>query len=782
MRTEASGSPGSGVPVKAARLAAAAILTTSVGLSSAFANPPLPPFEWHDLGPTNLAGRILDLEFDPHETNTLYAATAGGGLWRSTDGGLNWSPLTDELPTLAIGAVAVLPSDPDVILVGTGEGTQNSDRIAGVGILRSTDAGQSWQPTSLSREESSGHGFHVMEVSTTSGTLLAGATDGLWRSSDDGATWAQVKVGGDYYDAKWSLSDPNRVYACKGGDSSGNGIKVSTDDGITWTKAGSGQPYSWEVGKTKLSVTPDAAHDLYAIFASSATGNLLGVYRSTDDGAVWNVQTTTPNIPEGQGWYNLTLQADPDDADRIIAGGVRLYRSTNAGISFAQIGTNIHVDHHGIAYRPGADDNVFVATDGGIWESTNDGGVWSEHNIGLVTCQFHGIAVNNHPDDPDFLVGCVRSHGVLCRDSGTDWYSGLGIDAFACTIDPDNGTTVYVAGPFGGIYKSVSRCASLWTPMNNGITGMSPYEAVLAEDQTPGYGNHLYTSTSNGLFRTTNGGASWVLVATHQASSISISPLDGNVVWTLETGGAVKHSTDRGASWSDDAVFGFATGSPRQIVADPSDVSSALVVFSGSATGTAHVAITTDFGMTWRDATGNLPCRPVNDIAVDPENPESWFAGTSRGVWATNSGGTHWTPRNELPSVPVTDLEIQTTTHKLFAATYGRGVWELELDAVVPGVPLASSLDSRGLFLSLPRPNPSRGEVVLRYAAAHEGAIDLSVVDVQGRRVARITRQPVGDGSVREFRWNPGDVPPGVYFVVLRAGEKQASRKIVLAR
>jgi photosystem II stability/assembly factor-like uncharacterized protein len=241
---------------------------------------------------------MLALTFDPTDTDVLYAGSASGGLWKSTDGGLAWLPLTDELPTLAVGGVAVILASPNVVLIGTGEATLNVDRVGGVGILKSTDGGTTWATTSVSYSVASGHGFHVLRANPANGTVLAGATDGLWRSTDEGDTWDLVRAGGNYYDVQWKPGDANRVYTCKGNDSVGNNVKVSTDDGVTWASAGTGQPSSGLIGKTKIAVTPDDPATIYTMYAeSSGSAGLLGVYRSTDDGGTWELRATSPNIP-----------------------------------------------------------------------------------------------------------------------------------------------------------------------------------------------------------------------------------------------------------------------------------------------------------------------------------------------------------------------------------------------------------------------------------------------------------------------------------------------------
>jgi hypothetical protein len=726
-----------------------------------------PRATWFALGPANFAGRMLAVATDPTNPSIVYAGAAGGGLWKSTDTGATWVPKSDELLSLAVGGVAVSPVDPNIVVIGTGEATNNIDRIGGVGILRSTDAGDTWEETDLTLLPSSGHGFHVVEVSPN-GIFLAGASDGLWRSSDAGATWTLIRDGGDHYDVKWKPGDPNTVFTAKGDDSGGNNVKISTDAGLTWTKAGSGQPLSFQVGQTKIAMSAAAPDWIYAMYVDKANSTLLGIYRSTDGGSTWTLRTTTPNIPGQQGWYNLSLAVDPNDANRVIAGGVELWRSTNGATTFFGIGGNVHVD--------------WVATDGGMWRSTNDGSSWTNQNNGLVTYQFYDICVNNGPG-PYYIMGGTQDNGTDKWSGTTTWANGLGGDGMVCNINPVTGTTVYAERQFGAHRKNLnsgSGGAGSWNTIMNGISGTGAWATPVDEDQN--LGNHLYTSTNQGIFRTTAGGNPWVQVANHTATWISISPVNGNVVWTVA--GTAKFTTDDGGTWHDAAPYGFPTGGATKILAHPTDVNTAFVTFSGYGDGAAHVAMTTDMGASWANVTGNFPSQPVNTIVVNPSLITQWFIGTDVGVWVSVTGGETWFPyETGLPNTVVVDLEIKNSLQKLVAGTHGRGAWEID---IAPDIGTSAELTAVtgpiNLMLDRPAPNPVQDRTMLRYAAKHAGAVTLTIYDVQGRLVSNLAEYSTGDGIIRTTPWFTDDVPSGVYFAVLRAGSDQKSHKLIVRK
>ncbi|MGH2570688.1 MAG: T9SS type A sorting domain-containing protein [bacterium] len=745
-----------------------------------------PRAAWFEIGPTNLSGRILDIAFDPANASVVYVGSASGGLWKSTDGGDTWSTTTDELPTLAIGGVRVSPFDSDVVIIATGEGTFNADRVGGIGILKSTDAGQTWNPTSLSHAVDSGTGFHCLEVNPSTGTWLAGANDGLWRSTDEGDTWTEVAGATSYFDVKWNPG-LTHVYTASGSVWGGVQIRVSTDDGLSWSTLSSGLPAAGNCSKTKLAVTPAQPAWIYAHIVSASSYGTLGVYRSTNDGASWSARNTSVNMAGGQGWYNATIVVDPNDANRVVAGGVQNYLSTNGGTSFSETGdgyglgtqTALHWDHHVALYEPGSSSDLWVGTDGGVWKSTNDGADWLSRREGIGTYQFYDICVAQ--SDAADVLGGTQDNGVPGRVGTSDWFtSNLFADGMVCNVDPTDERVVYAEWQGGNHVKSTDGGGS-WFDIQSGISGGGLW--VTPVDLDPNDPLHLWTESSQGMWRTTNGGASWTQRGTHSASWISISPVDGNVVWSVEGSARPRYTTNDGTSWTQAANYGFATGgSATKVHAHPADASTAFVTFSGYSAG-AHVARTTNLGASWTNVTGDLPPQPVNTMVVDPQTTSDWYLGTDVGVWKSTNGGASWVPFDTaLPNAVVSDLEIRDGERKLVAGTYGRGAWEISLAPDATGAQAEVAARPLNLMLDPPRPNPVRDAATLRFAARHDGPVTLAVFDVAGRLVTPVVELPHGDGVIRTAPWLADRVPNGVYFVVLAAGEARVTEKIVVMR
>lgn len=750
---------------------------------------------WFTIGPATLSGRCTDLSFHPSDASVVYMGTAGGGLWKSTDGGDTWAPLTDDLPSIAVGAVEVLPSDPNVVLLGTGEanGVPNAGNgadVFGVGMYRSTDAGATWNTTSLSYGQNQTHGFGEIAVEPTTGVILAGATDGLWRSTDDGASWTMVQSGGNIYDVEWKPGDANTVYIARGRDpfqnfGVANGVKVSTDAGLTFAPAGPGQPAAASIGNTEISVTAADPSTVYAIYVQSGTGSTLGVYRSTDSGATWSPRNTTVNMTNAQGWYDLALAADPTDADRILTGGVGLRISTDAGATYTGVptsngsATTPHVDFHAMVWEPGSTTDLWVANDGGPWRSTDGGATWASRREGLVTYQYYDICVAQ--TNPHGTWGGMQDSGISGRlDSSTVWVDPPVVgDGGVCHINPNNASRIYGERQ-GGDHRKSNDGGGFWFTINNGLTGTGPF--IAASDQDQSAAGHLYTTMLNGIYRTTNGGNLWTNVASHTARWISISPVDGDVIWTVSNSLGVWLTTNDGGSWTKSVTFPN-NGLETKIHAHPEEIGTAIVTYGGYGTGLPHVLVTTDSGATWTNATGDFPDQPANTFLVDPDRVDEWYLGSDVGVWFSSDRGATWTAfGTDLPNVVITDLELRRDARKLVAGTYGRGVWEIDLAPSATAVPLATPPGSRHLMLDSPGPNPTSDPVHLRFAARSTGEVRLAVFDVAGRLVTPVATLPRGDGLIRNAVWSPAGKPSGVYFAMLQAGGERVSRKIVVTR
>jgi hypothetical protein len=268
------------------------------------------------------------------------------------------------------------------------------------------------------------------------------------------------------------------------------------------------------------------------------------------------------------------------------------------------------------------------------------------------------------------------------------------------------------------------------------------------------------------------------------ANSISISPANGNIVWTMNISSA-RVSTDDGVTWTTATAFP-PVGNGTRVLAHPTDANTVFATFSGYTVSNAHVLRSTDLGVTWEDVSGDFPAQPVNAIAVDPTDPTHWFIGTDVGVWFSINGGLNWLPLDDggLANAVIADLEIQNSGRKLRAGTHGRGMWEIDISQIgggtdVPGSPISGPSH---LLFDAPRPNPLADGTVLRYAARRPGEqVSLSIYDAQGRLVTRLADHSA-DGFIRQVHWSTQGVANGVYFARLVSGAEEKSQKLVVVK
>ena len=401
---------------------------------------------WTVIGPNNFAGRMLDLAFDPNNANVIWAGAASGGIWHSANGGSTWTPMDDQLPMLAIGCIATHPTNSNIVYIGTGEGSFNIDAVEGVGVLKSTDGGTTWTQTGLSFLLSQGEAVNEMVIDPSNPNVLIAATrDGIYRTADAGTTWTRTLGTSSGWDGKEVVMDPtnsNIVYVALGypWGNANNGIYKSTDNGVTWTILTTGLPASTSLGRISLTISASSPNTLYAGIANTigSGSSLLGIYRTTDGGSNWTLQSNSPNQYNGQGWYNNVIAVDPANASIVYSGGTNIYKSTDAGVTWATITNGIHVDFHAIAFNGGT---LYAGCDGGLYKSTTGGSSWTSINSGLTTFQFYkmGSDFNN----TNRAMGGTQDNGTKEYSGTTTWTTRLGGDGGEVVFDYSNSNIIY---------------------------------------------------------------------------------------------------------------------------------------------------------------------------------------------------------------------------------------------------------------------------------------------------------------------------------------------------
>ncbi len=655
-----------------------------------------------DAGSTYVtAGRVNAIAVDPRSNGTVYIGAAEGGVWKTTDGGVTWLPLTDGQVSLASGAIALDPKNPDTVYVGTGEENFAQDSYYGAGILKSTDAGATW--TSLV-----GPFLHdtISEISIapdSSGILLA-SRQGVWLSTDGAATWTQTLSGV----ATSVVFDPNNAgnaYAAVGatGGSSKNGVYHSTDGGVTWTRfttGAAGQLPSADVGRIAIAIAPSASTTLYAQIqnsnpAKALFGTLLGIYKSVDAGTTWT-QLIIPNSAKwgDQLWYDNPIRVSPVDPNIVYSGGILVFRSTDGGATWSepsQAGPNgayIHVDEHAFAFTPDGS-TLYIGNDGGMYSTTDISAArvnWKELNSTLAITQFYpGISID--PSNPQVALAGAQDNGVQRFGGSVSWNNVTCGDGGYTAIDPSDPSFAYAACQNISPQRILDISGFTWISANYGIDRndatqfISPFAIDPSNPQTLYFGTYRLWQTrdSAGRWNAVSGDLTGGRQGTLKA--IAVAPSDPNTVYVGTSNSRLQVTSDMqdGAN----AVFadrsaGLPLLSITHISVDPVDAATAYVTFSGFPSTGGHIFKTTNNGANWVDASGNLPNIPVNDLAIDPDLPGTLYAGTDAGVMVSTDGGATWSTLGlGLPNVVVSSLTLHRNSRILRAGTHGRSVWDI---------------------------------------------------------------------------------------------------------
>ena len=754
---------------------------------------------WENLGPGNIGGRVRSLVINPEDENIVYTAGVAGGVWKSDDAGESWAPLDDMLPNLAVTTLVMDPNDPDTLYAGTGEGFFNADAVRGDGIFVTTDAGETWNPVDFTAGNTDFAFVNKLAISPNdSNTLYAATSTGIFRTQDAGDSWSLVHDGSDVRVGCTDLSVRNDlqtdtiVASCGSFDPSR--IVHSTDGGDTFEVVLQ-EP---EMGRSTIAIAPSDQSIIYVLNATnqSTTNNvgslgLNAVYRSDDGGATWATQynvdddtfivgndvlpplaagqtqfvvpvnpndvgfsiLTNPlsyllptcglgfqgNGPANQGWYDNIIQVDPVNPDIVWAGGIDIFRSSDAGQSWGitsgwYLPTDntqyAHADNHIFTFTPGYDgvDNqsIYVGNDGGIQRVANATSgrtltpqeycalglqfgfglapeifglttfapddtliAWENLNSNLqITQYYNGTAF---PGGETYFGGTQDNGTILGTDAaGTDnWIEIQGGDGGYVAVDPTNTDVLFAEFTRLSLTRSNDGGQS-FADATNGITGGGfPFITTFKMDANNPQRLWILGSA---IWRTDDQADNWVQASANlplsnlgeNGRAIAIAPTNSNRVIVGSNAGFIYRNDDAGNAdattvWESSEDLG---GFISSVAFDPQDENIAYA--TSSTFGQNHIFRSTDAGATWTaiDNLGEpngIPDIPVHSIVVDPEDSRRLFVGTDLGVFVSIDTGANWMVENGgFANTPTETLEFEGRT--LFAFTHGRSAYRVRLN------------------------------------------------------------------------------------------------------
>src|SRR5690349_19106222 len=684
------------------------------------------------IGPAFTSGRVVGFAVDPTNVSRYYVAVASGGVWKTVNAGITWTPVFDSEGSYSIGAITLDPKNPLTVWVGTGENNSQRSVSYGNGVYKSEDGGRSWKNVGLKTSEHIGRiaidpkDSNIVYVASQGPLWGPGGERGLFKTTDGGKTWKNIlniSENTGVTDVVIDANDPNTLYCASyqrrrhmwtlinGGPESA--IYKSTDAGATWNKLRAGLP-NVDLGRVGLAISPVDSNVIYAtVEAADRRG---GIFRSSDRGSSWERR----NEYDTTAMYYARIVADPKEVDRIYVMNVFLMVSDDGGRTLRRLGErNKHVDNHDIWIDPGNTDHYLVGCDGGIYESFDRGQTW-DFKQNLPVAQFYDITTDNAKPfynvyggtQDNFSFGGPSRTRSASGITNADWFVTNGGDGFRSQVDPEDPNTIYASLQHGVIVRFDKRTGER--------IGIQPQPG---RDEAPPRWNwdtpfiispHLHTRlymASDRLYRSDDRGDTWTTISGQlsrnldrdklpvmgriwgidavaknastaffgNASAVAESQKKDGLIYVGTDDGLLQITEDGGKNWRKvEKIPGVADMAyVSRIITSNHDANTAYVSFDNhqNADFKPYLLKTTDAGRTWVSLSANLPKNgPVWAIAEDYVNPNLLFVGTELGLYFSIDGGQKWIQLiGGLPTIAVRDLVIQKRENDLVGGTFGRG-------------------------------------------------------------------------------------------------------------
>jgi photosystem II stability/assembly factor-like uncharacterized protein len=694
--------------------------------------------ELRPLGPALTSGRIIDLAVDPRDARVWYVATAGGGVWKTTNSGTTFTPIFDDQKSFSIGCVTIDPRDSLVVWVGSGENNSQRSVSMGDGVYKSIDGGKSWKNVGLEKSE------HISKIAVdprdsnvvyvaAQGPLWApGGDRGLYKTTDGGKTWNAVLIISEntgVTDVVLDPTNPDILYASAyqrrrhvftlidGGPESA--IHKSTDGGKSWTKLKEGLPKE-EMGRIGLAIAPHNPKTLYATVESTRKAG--GFFVSKDGGSSWK-KANDYSAPGAQ--YYGEIFVDPNDDERIYSADVWVRVSDDGGKTWRKLDEKWkHPDNHVVWIDPASSDHLLIGCDGGLYESFDRAESWN-FKANLPVTQFYRVSADDAlpfysvyggTQDNFSLGGPARTPDAK-GIANADWYVTQGGDGFRSIPDPKNPNIIYSESQNGGLVRFDKRTGEILDIQPQPTGNMEPlrlnWDSPLIV--SPHDSNRIYFAAQY-LLRSDDRGNAWKAISPDLTRhinrntlpvmgriwgvdaiakgsstswygnivSLAESPLQEGLIYAGTDDGLIQITEDGGANWRKiDHIAGVPDMTyVSRLEASQHDVNVVYAAFDNHKTGDfkPYVLRSGDRGKTWTSIAGDLPARgSAYALVEDRVDPKLLYVGTEYGLFATQNGGASWIPlKGKFPTVAVRDLWFQKRRDDLVIATFGRGFWVLD--------------------------------------------------------------------------------------------------------
>jgi hypothetical protein len=630
---------------------------------------------WQDLGPSlipngqtygsnrvDVIGRVSSIAVDPSNPKHLLLGAAGGGIWESADTGATWQPRADQMPSLAIGAIAFDPTGPTTVYAGSGEGNFYSQR--GAGLYKSIDGGTTWSVAASGPFV--GLGFYQLVVDRQNPAVLyAATTGGFYKSTNSGISWS-LKRGGPCWDVSVHPSGGSVELLATFTD----GLFASANAGNAFTAVAlpSAPASSWtRLAVDRVTAAPDT------VYVFGAAGQSAYLWRRT--GMVWTRVTSLPALNTNQAWYDWFVAAPPDNKNEVFVGAIATMRGNLAGTRWtwsnvvSHGGNSIHPDQHCLTFSPGDSKIIYAGNDGGIYRSANSGASWKALNKGLGITEIEYLA--SDPTTWKSLMAGTQDNGTLRTNGSTVWEHIADGDGGDCGVNQLNPNIVYHSYYNVSLERSTDK-GSTWRSLNPPNLQSLFYPPVEVSGSTV-----AIAAASLVISRT--GGPPWTTVSLGLAAGTlpsAMREVDANTMLIGTTSGGVLRVSWNGSNWSKAQLSSPAPRYISCIAVDPSNPRRYWVTFSQPGGGMVYRS--EDSGASWVNCTAGLPNIPMNAIVVDPANFKRVWVAADVGVYQTLDLGSSWSAfANGLPNAMAADLLFHKQDRTLICGTRSRGAWAI---------------------------------------------------------------------------------------------------------
>lgn len=741
---------------------------------------------WEQLGPTSWnqtsgwnpgVGRITSIAIDTKDADHIIVGSPGGGVWKTTDSGANWSVLTDNLSNIRVFALAIDPVNSSVYYWGSTSGV----------IYKSTDAGSTWNQLA-----DTGNGTVnkiLINPNDPNKMFCSSQYHGVLKSTDGGVNWDSIHSDSNTgFDVEFKPGDLSVVYA------SGNNFFKSTDSGQTFSKITNNVvsgANSFNSGPKMIGVSAAKPEVVYLLEASGSVFG--GFHKSTDSGDNFTKlnhvsknyfgYSSTADDSSGQAPRDMDIVVNSNDENDVHIAGILSWRSTDGGVSFnitsqwipqTAAGENIGYCHADIDIMIYQNNKLYIGSDGGIFVANNpltvNSTYYTDLTPGLGIRQFYRIGTSQ--TNPVIVSGGAQDNGTSVYRADKTWVDWLGADGMESFVDHSDSNILYGTSQFGSLYKSFNQGQSrigIPSPNNKSGNWITPFEQDPTDSNTiySGY-DKIYKST-NGGENLSSKGQSWVSISQDFGSNVNhfkIAPSDNDVIYVAVGSNMYKTTSGGGsliAPWS--SVSGF-SGSINSIAIHPTDPNKLAIATNSS----EKVYISTDGGSSWTAIRHDLPSFAALAVVWDTTyNEDILYIGMNYGVYYLRENTTSWTAYTTgLPNVSISELEVNFADKKLYSATYGRGLWSVDLFD-----PTTSGLDDFKISDLEVSPNPSTGVFSLDWKL--NKLVTIKIFDTLGKLVFYEKNRDLSQNSEIELQ-----APNGLYFLKVNTSQSEITKKLIV--